>query len=62
MILICCIRRNPYITLQFIYKKEGKMFLALFFFLIFVIYNKFSKFLKDLANISLTLKILIPKN
>jgi hypothetical protein len=33
------------------------MFLALFFFKIFVIYNKFAKFLKDLANISITLKI-----
>jgi len=38
------------------------MFLALEFFFIFVIYNKFLKFLKDLANISITLKILISKN
>jgi hypothetical protein len=32
------------------------------FCVFFGIYNKFVKFLKDLANVSITLKILIPEN
>ena len=38
------------------------VFLEDFFAFFCGIYNKFIKFLKDLTNISITLKILIPEN
>jgi hypothetical protein len=51
--------------MHFIYKKWGNVFLSIvseISTLFFLIYNKFVKIIRDLANILITLKILILKN
>jgi hypothetical protein len=69
MSLAYCIWTNPYKNcILFIKRGEKKFSIVLenfcvFFFLpFFLIYNKLVKFLKDLTNISIILKHLIPEN
>jgi len=71
IIFTCCIWPNPYKKNAFLFiKKERKgvsyhgfrKILVLIFFVSFGIYNKFVKILKDLTNISTSLKNSIHEN
>jgi hypothetical protein len=64
MIFACYIRPSSYKNCLLFIKMREKFFSIVLenFCVFFGIYNKFVKFLKDLANVSITLKILIPEN